>query len=109
MLLEKLEKSFFRGAAQGRIHTIKPVAFSSAQELVREVYEQMDRDFDLVPPVTVHSPIPKLLAGVWMMTREAVVAGEVSRVEREAVCAGISKLNTCPICWDERTSLLVIR
>ncbi|WP_231985330.1 carboxymuconolactone decarboxylase family protein [Mycobacterium sp. E796] len=67
----------------------------------------MRREFQLVPPVTLHAPIPELLAGVWGMLRESIVAGAVSRSLREVVCEGVSAINQCSFCVDAHSMLLV--
>ncbi|WP_206601487.1 carboxymuconolactone decarboxylase family protein, partial [Mycobacterium paraense] len=68
---------------------------------------QMKREFQLVPPVTLHAPIPELLTGVWGMLRESIVAGSVSRGLREVVCEGVSAINQCSFCVDAHSILLV--
>jgi len=64
------------------IKYIHPVKANSAEGLVAQVYAQIKRDFgSLVEPFTLHSPLPKLLAGV-------------------------SKINQCPYCVDAHTIML---
>ena len=100
MIAEAIERAVFTEIAPGRIHYVHPVAYKERSGLVARVYDQMMRDFQLVPPLTLHSPVPRLLAGVWTAVRESVVAGPASRVEREAVLAAVSRINTCPFCVD---------
>lgn len=100
MIAERIERTIFQELAPKSIHYVPPVKHNQAQGLVARVYEQMIRDFQLVPPLTVHSPVPELLAGVWAATRESVVSGPASRVQREAVIATISRINTCSFCVD---------
>ena len=39
--------------------------------LLAQTYHQIKRDFGaLVEPFTLHAPTPRLLAGIWMATRE---------------------------------------
>jgi AhpD family alkylhydroperoxidase len=86
------------------IHSVKA---NIAQGLVAQIYFQIKRDFaSLVEPFTLHSPSPKLLAGVWMTCRETELAGKVSREIKEAVAASISKINQCPYCVDAHTIML---
>lgn len=101
-----MEQMIFRGVAQARILHVRPVPMREAQGIVAKVYQQMERDFQLVPPVTVHSPVPELLAAVWAVTRESLVAGSVSKARREAIAAAVSKSNECPFCVDVHTTML---
>ena len=72
-----------------------------------EVYSQIKLEFgSLVEPFTLHSPIPKLLAGAWMAARESQLAGSIRRDIKEAVAATVSKINQCPYCVDAHTIIL---
>jgi len=86
---------------------IQPVSADSAVGLVAEVYAQIKREFgSLVEPFTLHSHIPRLLAGAWMAARESQLAGKVRRDIKEAVAATVSKINQCPYCVDAHTIML---
>lgn len=75
--------------------------------LVAAVHGQIRRDFGmLVPPFTLHDPAPPLLAGFWMVCREATVASRVPRAHTEAVATAISTLNRCPYCVDAHAMML---
>ena len=82
-LTARVEDTLFTTLAPQIIKHIDAVPPRDADGLVGEVYRQMRREFQLVPPVTLHAPIPELLAGVWGMLRESIVAGPVSRRLRE--------------------------
>lgn len=89
------------------IKYIKPVPAHAADELVALTYDQIQRDFGaLVEPFTLHSPMPRLLAGVWMACRETLVVGHVRRDYKEAVATTISRINRCPYCVDAHTIML---
>lgn len=89
------------------IKYIHPVKANSAEGLVAQVYAQIKRDFgSLVEPFTLHSPLPKLLAGFWMACRETELAGNVHRGIKEAIAATVSKINQCPYCVDAHTIML---
>jgi len=61
------------------VQYIVPVKPSKAKGLVAEVYSQIKQDFGrIVDPFTLHSPMPTLLAGVWMASRESELVGIVS-------------------------------
>jgi len=81
----RVEQAFFTKQAPKLIRHIKPVLPLEADGLVADVYDQMAREFQLTPPVILHSPIPDLLASVWGAQREAMVAGPTSRALRETV------------------------
>jgi len=75
--------------------------------LVAEVYRQIRRDFGaLVEPMTVHAPVPTLLAAAWCVNRETLLVGRVRRELKEAVATVVSQLNRCPYCVDAHTIML---
>ncbi|MEV0583595.1 carboxymuconolactone decarboxylase family protein [Nonomuraea sp. NPDC050310] len=87
---------------------ITPVEPRDASGLVTEVYSQQARDMGLsrMPALMTLSPVPELLAATWSLLRESLVAGPVSRTERELVALGVSMRNQCPFCVDAHTMLL---
>ncbi len=89
------------------IKYIHPISTTVAQGDIAEIYAQIKRDFGrVVEPFTLYSPVPKLLAGGWMVCRETEVVGNVSRPVKEAVAATVSMLNRCPYCVDAHTIML---
>jgi AhpD family alkylhydroperoxidase len=88
------------------IKYIQPVQYASATGLTAEVYRQMQADFLPVPPLTLHSPAPEVMAGVWSILRESLSAGHVDRALKEAVAATVSQVNECPYCVEVHTSML---
>jgi AhpD family alkylhydroperoxidase len=88
------------------IKYVKPVPYGAATGLTAEVYQQMQADFLPVPPLTLHAPVPHILAGVWSVLRETLRTGQVDRALKEAVAAAVSKTNECPYCVDVHTSML---
>jgi AhpD family alkylhydroperoxidase len=86
------------------ISSVKP---GHAEGLVADVYTQVQRDFGkVVEPFQMHSFIPKLLAGVWIVCRETELVGIVPRVLKEVIAASVSQLNRCPYCVDAHTIIL---
>src|SRR5262245_2841325 len=85
------------------IKYIKPTPYRSATGLTAEVYQA---DFLPVPPLTLHSPLPEVMAGVWIILRETLQTGQVDRALKEAVAAAVSKINECPYCVDVHTGML---
>jgi AhpD family alkylhydroperoxidase len=89
------------------IKYIKPIEAKTAQGLVAQVYAQVKSDLGVLPePFTLHSPVPEILAGVWSIFRESLVAGHVQRSIKEAIAAAISDSNRCPWCVDAHTITL---
>lgn len=105
-LAGRVEQTLFTRFAPLIIKHIDAVPPNDAHGLVADVYKQMKDEFQLVPPVTLHAPIPQLLAAVWGMLRESIVAGPVSRNLREVVCEGVSAVNRCSFCVDAHSVLL---
>ena len=81
-----------------RVKYIAPVRPEAATGLVAAVYEQLARDFQLLAPITLTSPLPALLAARWTVTRETLIAGAAPRLEKELVAAAVSQANACPYC-----------
>lgn len=86
-----------------RVETVAPWG---ATGLVASVYEQVAREFAIVPPITIHSAVPEILAGLWCLTREAFIVGRAARARREMVAAGISRTNSCPYCVEVHSAML---
>lgn len=87
---------------------ITPVEPRQAAGLVADVYRQQARDMGVsrMPALMILSPVPELLAATWALLRESLVAGPVSRTERELVALGVSRSNRCPFCVDAHTMFL---
>jgi AhpD family alkylhydroperoxidase len=78
-----------------------------ADGLVAQVYAEIRHDFGaVVEPFTLHSSAPDLLAGVWRVFRESLLAGQASRHLKEAVATAVSETNRCPWCVDAHTIML---
>jgi AhpD family alkylhydroperoxidase len=88
------------------IKYVTPVPYASATGLTAELYQQMQHDFLPVPPLTLHSPVPHILAGLWSILQETLHTGQVDRGIKEAVAAAVSTTNACPYCVDVHTSML---
>ncbi|MGC4812153.1 carboxymuconolactone decarboxylase family protein [Micromonospora sp. DT228] len=59
-----------------------------------------------LPTFQVLAAVPEVLAATWALMREALLAGDASRVERELVAAAVSRANRCRFCVDAHTMLL---
>ncbi|MCX5070263.1 carboxymuconolactone decarboxylase family protein [Micromonospora lupini] len=91
-----------RRATFAHLRHVSPVPPETAPVQVRQVYEQVERDFGLLaPPIALHAAAPELLAAAWCILRETLlVSGTTSRREREVVAAAVSAANDCPYCVD---------
>ncbi|MEV0155463.1 carboxymuconolactone decarboxylase family protein [Micromonospora sp. NPDC050686] len=84
-----------------------PPRASAATGLTAEVYRQLRGEFlGPVPTFQALSAVPELLAAAWALLREALLAGDASRVERELVAAAVSRANRCRFCVDAHVMLL---
>jgi AhpD family alkylhydroperoxidase len=91
-----------------RVRYVSVTRPAHAQDLVAEVYRQVERDLGmLAPPVALHSVAPEVMAACWMMVREALVAkGLVDRTTKEAVATTVSLGNSCQYCVDLHVNTL---
>lgn len=88
------------------VRQVRSVARGDATGLVATIYEQMADEFAIVPPLTIHSVVPDILAGVWCLSREAFVVGPAGRARREMVAAAVSRSNACPYCVEVHSAML---
>ncbi|MBB5084634.1 carboxymuconolactone decarboxylase family protein [Nonomuraea endophytica] len=91
----------------GFLH-ISPVEPKAATGLAAEVYRQQAADVGLarMPALMALSSVPALLAATWSLLRESLMAGPLSRTEREVVALGVSTANRCPYCVGAHTLFL---
>jgi AhpD family alkylhydroperoxidase len=104
--LELLDKFLFETVAPRQVRYLKPPDYARAGGLARAALDQMERDFVIGPPVTVHIANPELMTGMWSAARECLAAGQSHRARGEVIAATISRLNACPYCFDIHTSML---
>jgi len=99
-MLTRITRTVLRPLSLAQIRHVASVPFGTRRPAVARVYRELEGQFGvLAPPVALHAPSPELLAGAWIMLREALlVPGTVDRPEKEAVAAMISAGNTCPYC-----------
>ncbi len=90
------------------IHHIQAITEKDATGVIAQVYDQMRHDFGaVVEPVSLHAPSSQVLAGVWGILREPLVAGKkLDRGYKEAIAANVSQINACPWCVDAHTMML---
>ncbi len=80
------------------VNHIRPVSPAAASGKVAEVYRRLRKDFLVVPPFSLHSPMPDILAGVACVCCETLCSGRVPRSLKEVVATGVSEVNLCPFC-----------
>jgi len=86
-----------REAVSG-VKYVSPVHPSRAEGVVGSIYGEVREDYVIAGPMTLHSPSPHVLAGMWAVLRETLVVGQVPRAHKEAVAATVSRINSCPYC-----------
>lgn len=59
--MSALDTAMERFGNRGTRH-VRPVPRAAAEGLVAAVYQQLARELQLAPPLTVHAPAPRLLA-----------------------------------------------
>ncbi len=85
-----------------------PVPRQEATGLVAATYAQIAAEFILTDgPLMSLSPAPELLAATWALMREAQIAGDVPRRDREIVATAVSVANSCRFCIDAHTALVL--
>jgi len=84
-----------------------PAPAKAAGGLTAEVYRQLRDDFlGPVPVFQALSAAPEVLAATWALMREALLAGDASRADREVVATAVSWANGCRFCVDAHVMLL---
>lgn len=92
----------------GHFRYTSPQPPKAATGVVADVYAQVATDFGIERASTfvVLSAAPPLLTATWALVRESLLAGHVSRTDKEVVAAGVSLANRCPFCVVAHTVLL---
>ncbi|MFI6320337.1 carboxymuconolactone decarboxylase family protein [Nonomuraea sp. NPDC050556] len=87
---------------------VTPVDPKHATGVVAKVYRQQASDAGLkrMRPLMALSPVPELMAATWSLLRESLIAGPVSRTEREVVALAVSRANQCQFCVAAHTMFL---
>lgn len=84
-----------------------PSKVSAATGLTARVHRQLREDFlGPLPTFQALSAVPELMAATWALMREALLAGDADRVEREVVASAVSQANRCRFCVDAHVTLL---
>lgn len=105
--IENIENWVVDDMTSKQVRYLKPIPAEQAKGKLKEIYKQIRRDFQLVPPLTLFSPSTELLAGAWAVARESQVAvGIVPRATLEAVASAVSTTNECHYCVDAHSGML---
>ncbi|NUR71280.1 MAG: carboxymuconolactone decarboxylase family protein [Hamadaea sp.] len=84
-----------------------PPPARSATGEAAEVYRQLRDEFlGPVPTFQVLSAVPELMSATWSLMREALLAGDGSRVDRELTATAVSQANRCRFCVHAHVMLL---
>ncbi|MFI6242260.1 carboxymuconolactone decarboxylase family protein [Micromonospora sp. NPDC050795] len=84
-----------------------PTPTRAATGRTAAVYQQLRDDFlGPLPAFQALSAVPEVLAATWALMREALLAGDAPRVDRELVAASVSRVNRCQFCVDAHVLLL---
>ncbi|WP_410818922.1 carboxymuconolactone decarboxylase family protein [Micromonospora sp. 050-3] len=84
-----------------------PAPARAATGRTAAVYQQSRDDFlGPLPTFQALSAVPEVLAATWALMREALLAGDAPRVDRELVAAAVSRANRCQFCVDAHVLLL---
>jgi AhpD family alkylhydroperoxidase len=102
---KQVKKRVVADGSQG-VKYIRPIRHEAATGLVAAVYAQVAMDFQILPPLTLYSPVPRLLAGAWCVVRETLLVGPVPRIHKEVVATAVSQANACAYCADAHSMML---
>ena len=84
-----------------------PIPKRAATGLVAATYAQIAEEFILTDgPLMSLSPAPDLLAATWALLREAQLAGDAPRINREVIAVAVSAANNCQFCVDAHAAML---
>jgi hypothetical protein len=107
MLPTQLRFALFDSLSIKTMRYVQSVPRKSATGIVREIYTMIAEDFFLNGSLTSRSQVPRLLAAIWTVGREAIlVDDQVERNHKEAMAAVLSQINSCPYCEDMLVSLV---
>lgn len=98
MLLQAIENQVFRRFAPKALRHLAMPDLKTPHPLASKVLAQAAVEFQVAPPITLHSADPELMADLWCLTREAFIVDGNGRAKREAVAFAVSQLNDCPYC-----------
>lgn len=71
VILKKIENRIVDRMSLKQVRYLHPVPADKATGKLADIYQQVRRDFQLVPPITLFSKAPDLLGGLWSISREA--------------------------------------
>jgi AhpD family alkylhydroperoxidase len=107
MLPHRMKSRIFDSVSKMPIRYVRPVPFSEAQGLVRDVYDQVADEFFINGAITTHSVRPPLLAGMWCGGREIVMVDSVFEREiKESLGVSFAQVNGCTYCEDMMISVV---
>ncbi|MDH5723220.1 MAG: hypothetical protein OEY94_07860 [Alphaproteobacteria bacterium] len=107
MLPETIKYRLFDYMSVQTMRYVENVPIKKATGLVKDVYDQVQKDFFINGTITSQSKVPELMAGMWSAGREILlVTDKEERTVKEAIGGTLSYLNDCPYCADMFVSLV---
>lgn len=83
--MHALEDVIFLKVAPRSVRYLAPLDYSKTDSLTAQIIEQLDEGYQIVPPITLHLPNAKLMAGAWGAGRKCLVVGRTNRADRDLV------------------------
>jgi AhpD family alkylhydroperoxidase len=97
----------FMGQQTSQVKHVQAISTRAAHGRLAEIYQQIEHGFAVMPPFSLHSPAPDVLAGLWVFLAETLTAsGQVPRRYKESVATAVSQINQCPYCVDAHAMML---
>ncbi|MEE9615065.1 MAG: peroxidase-related enzyme [Thermodesulfobacteriota bacterium] len=86
---------------------IEPVRTEAASSEVREVLDEIEKTFGMVPNLfRTSAHHPPLLKANWEKVKAVMMRGELTRKTKEAIAVLVSKDNSCDYCVTAHVSVL---
>lgn len=104
-LMGSIDRAAQRAGAFGRMRFIEPVSYSESTGAVRDVYDQILREYGLGGPFFVTSVSPPLLAATWGLIRASVLSSTLPRASAEIIASAVAQAEACPFCVDVHSEL----
>ncbi len=106
-MIKTFEKKMIEQNGQA-VKYIKAVGLKDSTGTIKNINEQIARDFGLAGPLTLSTVSERVHAVRWVTARESyVVESSVKRVTKEIVAASVAQVNRCPYCEDAHGTSIV--
>ena len=99
MIPKNISNKIFKLIGHKTIRYLNPIPYAKSQDKVRQIFNDINKDYVLGPPFALHVSLPFLMAGIWSLVRETmIVHRHVNRLTKEKVAGGVAVLNRCLFC-----------